>query len=969
MPTRKKYRFWRKCRVYFRRLRITVWLLAFTILCSLIYLDVVGLPDFIKDRVLDNLRQRGLDLRISRLRLRWPHGIVADQVRFGRTDDSAGPVFSADEAALQFNLSALARLQLQVDGLGLLRGKLEWPDDRTNDSLSVLNVKDIESTLRLLPGDEWLLEDFRATFAGADLEFSADITNASAIREWKYPLLTQPASTNVWPERLRLAADTVRNVTFTTPPSLRLVVNGNARDISSFTARLLIEAQDVDTPWAQITGTLLSARVFAQTNANLPQAQLDFTAKTVQTKWGGATGVHAIADASIRGNRLAGAELSLDATSAQTQWGSGNKFHATISASATTNPLASSATLAWWTNATPWNLKWQTELASVRSDKLSADNVICNGTWLAPVLQMTNLQAKLGNGSINADAALDVETRKAQFKLLSDADPKSVDELLTPRTRLWLSRYSWASPPHLRGEGAVTLPSWTNRHPDWRGEVRPTVRLAGEFAVTNGSYRGVSADWARSHFTYSNMLWRLPDLQVHRPEGTAQLSHEQDDETKDYHWHVRTPIDPQAFRPLLNTNQLRGLDLFTFTQAPVVEGDIWGRLREHERIGFQARAALTNFSVRGQSADTFETEVRYTNRILEFFQPDLIRGAQHMNASGVCVDFDEERIYFTNGFCLAEPQVVANAIGPKTAHTLEPYHFGLPPVVRVEGYAPLKGSTNADLNFEVEGGPFEWSKFKVPHIAGDVHWLNNNLQLTNVQMDFYGGEGGGYANFVFEPGRPGSDFNFSLSVSNVMLQLLMSSISAHSNRLEGTFGGSLQITDANSDDWHSCNGLGQAHLRDGFIWELPIFGVLSPALDSIIPGLGSSRATEGRAGFVITNGVVYSDSLTIRSPMMRLTYDGTADFDGRVNARVEAELLRDTWLVGRILSAALGPVTKLLEYKVTGTLSRPKPEPVYFIPKLIFLPLRPFHTLEDIFSGGNKSTNSPPFSDYDLEPK
>ena len=81
-------------------------------------------------------------------------------------------------------------------------------------------------------------------------------------------------------------------------------------------------------------------------------------------------------------------------------------------------------------------------------------------------------------------------------------------------------------------------------------------------------------------------------------------------------------------------------------------------------------------------------------------------------------------------------------------------------------------------------------------------------------------------------------------------------------------------------------------------------------------------------------------------------------FDGRVNARVDAELLRDTWLIGRVVSLVFWPVTKMLESKITGTLSDPKSEPV-FIPKLFLAPLHPLRTLEELFSEPAK-TNAPP---------
>jgi hypothetical protein len=163
----------------------------------------------------------------------------------------------------------------------------------------------------------------------------------------------------------------------------------------------------------------------------------------------------------------------------------------------------------------------------------------------------------------------------------------------------------------------------------------------------------------------------------------------------------------------------------------------------------------------------------------------------------------------------------------------------------------------------------------------------------------------------------------------------------------------------------SWNGYGDLNLRDGLIWELPIFGIFSDVLNGMVPGLGSSRASAGTCTFVITNGIVRSDDVDIRSTGMRLQYRGMLDFQGQVNARVEAGLLRDMWLVGPVVSTVLWPVTKVFEYKVTGTLGDPKAEPKYLIPKVMLLPFQlPFHpirTLKGLLpeDHGASGTNAP----------
>ncbi|NDF00923.1 MAG: hypothetical protein EB034_22040, partial [Verrucomicrobia bacterium] len=153
----------------------------------------------------------------------------------------------------------------------------------------------------------------------------------------------------------------------------------------------------------------------------------------------------------------------------------------------------------------------------------------------------------------------------------------------------------------------------------------------------------------------------------------------------------------------------------------------------------------------------------------------------------------------------------------------------------------------------------------------------------------------------------------------------------------------------NTADWQSWQGFGDVRLNDGLLWEFPIFGLFSPVLNAVNKDLGNSRAKEASGSFILTNSVLYTKNLVINSSPARLHYDGTVDFAGGVNAVVEAEMFRDTFLVGPILSFLTTPMTKVFEYKVTGSLANPKSEP-RFIPKFLLLPLRPFQTIREFLT-------------------
>ena len=1006
MPASPKRRgFWRTCRICFRYTRIAIWLLILGFLGCLIYVNQIGLPGFIKRPLLQKLRERGVDLQFSRLRLRW-EGIVAENVRFNSaTDEPLSPEFRLAQVQVQLNHKALSRFQFQVDSLRLRRGRLAWPIAETNQPSRQLAIEDIQSELRLLPNDEWALDDLKATLAGARIQLSGTVTNASAVRDWK-PFESRgkmPTPGSVWQRRIRALADTLEAIHFSSPPELRVDLRGDARDLQSFHLWLTLNTPGADTPWGSVRDGKFNARVFPTGSNEISHAELSLEAADAQTQWASVTNVDVLLHlvAMEDATNIVNAHLEVSAGVVDTQWGgvSNGQFTAhwmhaftnplPLSGSAelicenVQSPWASAAnvrlagrllmppetatlradeTWAWWAALEPYMLEWDGQLSDIKAAELEASHIACGGNWHAPMLAITNLQADLYGGKLDARARVDVVSRLLTGTIVSDFDPHKTEHVLTEGGRHWLQQYSWAKPPLVAGDISLVLPAWTNRHPDWRGEVQPSLRMDGDLTLNRGgAFRSINFNTARSHFTYTNMVWCLSDLFAARTDGQIKAVHLFNDRTKDFYWRIASTLNPAIVRPLLEPQQQRGLDLFTFTQSPYINGEIWGRWHDPERTGFKARVASTNFSFRGEWVDDFQGAVQFTNRFLLLTEGRLRHGTQHLSADALGADFDAKKLYLTNGFAVADGQMVARAIGPNIARIVEPYQFSRPVTARVNGVIPLERETDADLHFQLSGGPFHWWKFNVPQISGEVHWVGEQLTLANLRADFYGGKAGGAAAFDFRSAH-GADYHFAVITTNALLQFLVPDVFGRTNSPSGFLNGNLVVTNANVDDPKSMRGYGLAELREGLIWDIPIFGALSPALDSLMPGLGSTRASGGTATFVITNGIIHSDNLEIRSPTLRMQYRGNIDYDGRLNARVEAELLRDMWLIGPVVSTIFWPVSKLFEYQVTGSLGQPKLEPVYFVPRIVQAPFHPLRTLKGMMSddSSRSATNSPP---------
>jgi hypothetical protein len=876
--------FWRKCRITFRCVRFAAWLTVLAALLAFGWCNRVGLPGFLKARIVGTLHERGVDLEFSRMRLSLIHGLVAENVRVGQAQTADSPAFAARQVQLDFNFPALLHRRWQLDGLVLRGGQFTLPLSPTN----ALTLTNLQTDLRFQTNDTWSLDHFSASFSGTQIGISGELAHAPAARHWKL-FAGGGTDRGAVIAALNNFSDALRQIHFQGEPQLRLSLAGDARDPHALTVRLNAVAAGVNTPW------------------------------------------------------LAAQDFRADAT---------------LTAPANT-PTNTGAAWGFWTNLQPFRLAWTVQLGELRSEPLAASNLNCAGVWAAPTLAITNFAGKIGSGNLTVSAALDVATRELTFTNDSQFDWHALAKLLPEKTGEPLAKISWTQPPVLHANGSLRLPSWTNAVNDWGSAIAPTVQVRGDLAFTNAVAGGVKLDAVRTHFSYSDQLWDVPDFTAVQGRTWLRLSGQESAATENFHCLLTGQIDAASVEAMLpTTNAVNGFRLLTFHEPLVLALDVTGNLRTLETLCATGNVALTNFAIRSQTMDFVAAKIYYTNLAANIYSLELRRGdgTQWIKADELFLDFRQMAIWITNGLALMDPQPVANAIGPKTGRVMAAFHFLTLPLVRVHGSTPIINIVNAhdaelaDLTFDIEPGvPFRWSKIQTTNLTGTIHWLKQSLILTNMAMPLYEGQGTGGGDVDFRPVGHDCDFDFSFAVTNVNLHLLAADLSTNQNHLEGQLSGSVLVTNASSADWRSWNGGGQVQLRDGRLWDVPIFALLSPVLNAVTPGLGNSRAKEAAAQFLITNGVITTDSLLIRADSMRLQYVGTVDLQQQVDARVTAQLLRNTPVIGSLVSTVLWPVSKIFECRVTGQLGDPIVTPVNIIPKILLVPLHPVRSLEELF--------------------
>ena len=1025
MAEKPQRRFWGHARRLFRWLRIAVWLALLTLLLLALWLHRYGLPEFARERLVAELRLRGVELRFTRMRLIWYRGIVADDIHLGRPAETNSPQVSATEAEVHLRVRPLLHRQFDLEGVALRGGRVLIPIWGTNDTPRELVIEKLSGELKFLPGDQWDLRGFNAEAFGVKLRLSGSVTNATAMRSWKFGR-TKPEEKSTaafWYDLVRQFEETK----FTAPSDIMGTISGDARRLETFRATVNLSSPAIDAPWgksgkldltAQIRpqpGALIYAEVKLQardadtrwgradsveldsklapslTQWTPTNAHLDLKVKRAQTPWGSAAtlaltadfrpnlsdAASALAEYSLRGQQLktkwarfAQAEFSASGVvSASNAWPSvaktrlkfaggeidaGRAAAGSIEASFTLPKEEAmeiaNTNLSWWSRAEKISGEVAAQLTDVHTPQLDTTNVMFAAAWQPPLLTVRELTAALFDGELRATAKLDTTTRRLAVGVKSDFDFQKLSPLLATNGQQWLAECTWDSPPKLSAAAQLTLPPWTNspvwQGVDWPKEVLPTMALAGNFEVGGATFHGLLVKATQTEFSYSNRTWRLPSLLITRPDGAARIALTVREESHLLEAVIDSALDPRFIRPLFDPDVQIIIDDFTLTSPPLIHAEIAAPWDAPEKLSAFATFAVTNGGYRGRAVLSCRTLITFTNLVLGLMSPEVVRTEGTGRADSVVIDLRRLKLFINNGTGQLEVAAVTHVVGAGVEATMSPYRFAAPPRARVNGFIDLKDSVRSDLRFEVEGGPFEWRAFRFQHITGDVHWAGTTLTMSNVTGLMHGGSLDLSAAFDFAV-PAGANFSFRTEARDLNFHSLMRDLSSPTNRLEGTLGGLLVVTAANTDAARSWSGYGHATLQEGLIWDVPALGFFSPILNTLKPGSGNSRARQVAATFVITNSVIFTDDLLIHASGMRLNYDGTVDFDTRINGRMEAEVLRDMPGFGVVVSKVLWPVTKLFEYKVTGTLGKPDSKPL-FIPKIFLMPLHPLRTLKEL---------------------
>lgn len=480
-----------------------------------------------------------------------------------------------------------------------------------------------------------------------------------------------------------------------------------------------------------------------------------------------------------------------------------------------------------------------------------------------------------------------------------------------------------------------------------------TVHLKGKTGdgtveIHSSSVEGIWLEKAAGRFRFDNNGLTLESLEAQVGRGAEQgpfrLSLNCDWSARQYRGQFTSGFDPHALIPLLKAMDwppVEVIESFNFRERPPFGvGEFRGQWGSNWYCDVQGHGDDENLLYQGVDVSLFrsgfQVNVSATNGWVNL-QPFLIVRGEGTVQGRILIDFDRSRVEF-DAVSTAEPKPAAKMVDPFVAAIVAPYRFDGPVKVVGWGTAGFSNSAYNNMDLSVIGQGGGYGRFLADYYVLNVRVLDDTAEITDFTGGIYEGRFNAAASVNPEAAAPHLWYQVQAGVSNVNFELLMEALTGKRSEVyQGRLNATV-VLQGRADDasLQTLTGAGQITIANGRIFQIPLFGGLTDLLAKIIPGVGTLlRQTDAWAKVHIGGGKVHADSIQIEGDILSLSARGDYYFNGQLDYRVQVRFLRKQTVLGMVLQLVTLPVTKILEFRLTGTVDHPTWWPVY-LPKDMF---------------------------------
>ena len=284
-----------------------------------------------------------------------------------------------------------------------------------------------------------------------------------------------------------------------------------------------------------------------------------------------------------------------------------------------------------------------------------------------------------------------------------------------------------------------------------------------------------------------------------------------------------------------------------------------------------------------------------------------------------------------DGYSTASPIAVARFVGPELDRFVSLCRAEGAATIEAKGTIGLKKNPTRNLRLHVKGDRLGWRWFLAEHAEFDMTLSDRATVIDNVDARWCEGNITGSLQFeratLVHTNVP-CHLDLRLNGASLLKVVNVFRKVEDGKAYEGTLSGQCTLSGpAGADLLHKAKGTGRIEIKDGLILSLPVLGGLSKYLSLLIPGLGFANQRDLRGTFEIRDGAIHTADTQLLGKAITIKAKGAYTFGGDLAFRLHVLLLKEgiTATITRLLTS---PLTKALEFELTGTANKPRWRPV-----------------------------------------
>lgn len=544
--------------------------------------------------------------------------------------------------------------------------------------------------------------------------------------------------------------------------------------------------------------------------------------------------------------------------------------------------------------------------------------------WKEGVLHFPTVQFRKGGGIAGASGWFDTKEGTVRASVVETIPPAELLELCPEKIREAVEE----------NVGDARFPVRL----EWETGPVAVEKALEEFKaklwVSKATVREIAVEKAELEVERKDGVWSLP-------AGKVQLGGDGEWATRvavsngffreaDRRFEIRWSgaVNPHHVKAALPEDYQEIIDWFQIGEPVAIEGGVTGGTVGDPAVYCYGDGVATNFAVRGEPVQSFRTHVDITNEVMHLTGMVLqrpegwARGDVHMAFSNQTLRMDVESII--------DARAATRMIAPAVSNFFVPFRLEGQTRVRVAGVLDYCNFALNRLDGHVAAEDFGYGRWKADSAEWDFSVRGRRVAASNMVAEAYGGHAEGSMR-LYSLGRDDL-WRYEVQLDSVKAvqidQLLEASIGHPVEKLKGDLHLKGKVAGMIGEgQGRTVTGGGVAEIRNGFLMESKLFAGLSFLLGKLLPDFSAFAQTAASGDFSIRNSRIVSKDIRLEGTVYSVKAEGSFGFDNTLDYVAEVQLFRGG-MVASLVRLATMPVTRLLEFRLGGTLADPtwKPE-------------------------------------------